>query len=58
MSETRKSDTPYFSQNRDETDIAYKRGWAAAKAGKAFRQPYQKQTLRVAYLRGFEAAGM
>lgn len=52
---TTKRDTPYFSNNRDETDVAYERGWDDAKARKASAQPYQKQSLKTAYRRGFEA---
>ena len=56
MTATAQADTPYFSQNRDMTDLAYQLGWDAARAGNVFDQPYQKQTLKDAFLRGFEAA--
>ena len=40
---------PYFPRNRDETDIAYARGWDD-KAVEIFNQPYQKESLAKAYL--------
>ncbi len=60
---------PYFSRNRDETDVAYQRGWDDASStlliadhhgmpkviqGAALA-PYQKETLVNAYHAGFAA---
>jgi len=55
MSETTKSDTPYFSANRDESDGAYELGFQCGLSGDQPMPPYQKETLRLAYLAGWRA---
>lgn len=56
---TTTKDTPYFPSNRDETDVAYQRGWDDAKIQTPERppimNPYLKETLASAYLAGFDA---
>lgn len=56
MSATTKSDTPYFAENRDETDEAYDAGWNDAIAGGVAACSYQKLSLVKAYYAGFDAA--
>lgn len=61
MPATTKSTTPYFSQNRDETDAnqatrAYLRGWADYEDGKPANPRSSHNTVRTAYLRGYGAA--
>ncbi len=55
MTVTTQSDTPYFSRNRDQTDIAYERGWNDAVECREYMQPYQKESLARAYWAGFAA---
>lgn len=47
--------TPYFPRNRDETDVAYQRGWDDAELFRTVPVPYQKQLLVKAYQAGFAA---
>ena len=54
--ETTTKDTPYFARNRDETDIAYQRGWDDYNENMARSQPYQKDALKKAYWGGYDAA--
>ena len=55
MSETTKADTPYFSANRDESDLAYELGFQRGCSGDEPNCPYQKQTQRMAYYSGYRA---
>ena len=47
---------PYFARNRDETDVAYQRGWDDFNENMARSQPYQKDMLKKAYWDGYDAS--